>query len=431
MGVLHPGVRSGVRHLEGRTWRITARPDAAVVVTDVDGADRVVAEPGEVARVVMVPSAGLGQRATNRYGPRRFGRSSDVFAVLSDDAVLLAVPVRDLRQGRAFGSATDAEQTQRETAGVADFALALGLLLEPATESDVALFNASRGVVTSGPLTDRVVTRRRVHALLTVWGFVVLAVLASGYEDRRDETASQVLLVMLTALPFLALAIDTFVGSRQVLGQPRLPESPDRTSVANVSDAAMPMWIREAQLQIGRDDVVLKEYAFEFWTPGPAHGGVVTCVIGWDAVLFTDRHGSVLLAVPAAMWAGGDTSALEAACKQAGIAVEMRADVTLPPTVIAEYDPTIHRSGQALLYSLPLGDWGNPLAITGVTTALAGISLAVAGFVVGFRDGILPTDVLAGGLGAVIIALSTVTTVGLRLWERRLRSTDSTKEVRR
>ena len=418
--VLHPGVRSGLRHPEARHWRISSRGDGAVVVTGVDGTEDVVARPGEVTRAVLVPAADVARRTANRFAPRPFSRTSDVMALLGDERVLVAVLVHAVHQGRLFGGGADF-RLHRATSGIADFALTLGVPLEPATEADVALVNASRGVITEGPLSDRIVRQRRLHALLTVWVIVGLIVLATNAEEHHGDPGWMSVLTLFTAVPAMWLSVTSFLGSRRFVAQPRLPHSPTRTEVPNVADASLPTWILEAQLQIGADDVVLKEYAFEFWVPGPAHGGVVTCVIGWDAILFLDRHRVELLSVPAAMWVGPDDDALRQACNEAGINVEHRPDATLPPSVAAEYDPAIHRSGQAMLYSLPLGDWGSPMLVTGIVTGIVGAVLIFAGLGLPFRYGFEPTDVLTTVVGVIVLVLSLATTIGLRWWERRLR----------
>ena len=327
---------------DARQWRVRAGSDGSLVVHEPGGTERVVASPGQVARVVLVPAAQLGRRLLG-LGSRKLA-SSDVVSFLGDDTVLLTIPLSQIRLGSMEGD-------PRATSGASDVALTLGLALEPATDEEVRLVNSAPGALTRGTRTDALRTRLRWHLAAFVWlvaGYVAVIVLG---RDTENESVVVIVLAMTPAAVFLG--IEAWRRSSTFFAQ--TPTPPDaRVVVPNVAGPDRWRWLRESQLQIGRDDIVHVRHVQETWLPGPVRGGVVRCAVSDDAIWFFDRHDVFLSVLPAELWvpAGEEPHAIRDACTQAGITFTRHEGLDLPPFVAADLAPEVYASTQALTYTI-------------------------------------------------------------------------------
>lgn len=412
--VLQASTHGGPPVRDTRAWRIVAMAGGAVVAHDPDGGSRVVAEAGQVDRVVLVRGADLARRLG---GP---GKSADVVSILADHEVLLTVPVKVIH----LGVETADPDMMRATSGAADFAQSIGHTLEPATGEDITRVNAARGAFTRGPTIDALRRRRLAHVGLLIWIAIafVLVILADDESRAQAHLAALALLV-----PAVLFTIDAWRLGAQFLGQ-RPPSSDARMLVPNVLPADRWCWLREAQLQIGPDDIVHTEHVRETWLPGPRRGGVVTCAISPDAIWFLDRHRVTLSVVAAERWIGPGRSAeaLELACAGAGIQVEFRTAPDLPPTLEADLNPAVYASPQALLYLLPMQERGVMIPGAAWVVALAGFALGAGNLVLQIPRGVDPIDMVIGVAGLAIAAALTALELRYRRWNRRQMATGTT-----
>lgn len=412
--VLHASTHGGPPVLDTRAWRITAMAGGAVVVHDPDGSSRVVAEAGQIDRVVLVRGADLSRRTG---GP---GDSSDAIAILGDHEVLLTVPVTAIH----LGIETADPDIMRATSGAADFALSIGRTLESATPDEIARVNAAHKAFTRGPTMDGLRRRRVWHIVLLVW--LVIAYVLSIIADDENRTQAHLAGLVLLA-PVVLYTIDAWRLGAQFLNQ-RSPAPDGRVVVPNVLPDDRWNWLRESQLQIGPDDVVHTEHVRETWLPGPRKGGVVTCAISPDAIWFLDRHRVTLGVVPAERWIapGGSAEALELACAGAGIQVEFRNLPDIPPTLEADLAPEVYASPQALLYLLPLQERGVMIPAGAWIVGLAGGVYGAASIALQIADGIDAIDGLFGVVGLGAAAALAVLELRYRRWNRRQMATGST-----
>ncbi|MGJ9421827.1 hypothetical protein [Aeromicrobium sp. CF3.5] len=343
---LYAATRGGPLVDDVRHWRVEVTPDGSLVLHEPGGAPRVVASPGQVARVVVVPSSQVGRRL---LGAPLFNKPGqpwlDVLAFLGDDNVLLSMPFDLIDLGPSY------LLDKHRTSGAADVALSLGLTLEPATESEISRVNAAPGVHTRGTTKDALLARRRVHLAAFAWLIACFAAMIVIGSDRDDERVTAVGIAMIPALMLLTVAAwrrsAAFVNQR--------PSAPDgRTVVPNVAGPDRWRWLREHQLQIGSHDIVVIKHVIESWLPGPARGGVVRCTVSEDTIWFHDRHDVALSAVPAELWVtpGTAPTALQTACDDAGIAFTQRQVEDIPPFLASDLDPAVYASDQALQYSI-------------------------------------------------------------------------------
>jgi hypothetical protein len=424
---LYPGPRAGTRWREGRYWRITAATDGSVTEHDHRRRERVVARPGEIARVVLVPGDRTGRRLTNLLPV------GDVFALFGDgDRLLRAVAVESIALGYRREMAPEA--LARDRSGIADIALTLGLALEPATDREIAVVRRRRRHVTDGPLSDRQRRLRAAHlalivVLCTAWGLSFAA-------DRPGPASPWETITLLIAVTSaVVLAVPDAWGTLTFARRPPLPTPAAAfivPSVAGLTDPAAKAWARTGVLQIGADDVVLDEHATETWLPGPARGGVVACVVSMDAVHFVDRRSTKLLSLPARMWVLGheDHPTLTAACAEAGIEMIGTTEYDdLPAAVASVYtsaSATFLNEEGTYAYTLPsLSDQGSAAIVTPVFSGLFGLLLFVQGLL-----GVLPGDdsgrstavdlvTLVGG--AVAVGATAVSVIVRRSMNRAMR----------
>jgi hypothetical protein len=400
--VLYPGPRAGLRWREGRFWRIEARPDGSVTEHDHRGRSRTVAKPGEIARVVLVPAARTGRRATNLLP------IGDVFALFGDaDRLLRAVSVESIGLGyrREFAP----EMLIRDRSGIADIALALGLALEPATDTEIAAVRGRRRHITDGPLSDRLRRLRALHVVLlpllcAAWALSLAA------DQPGPTTPWKAATLLVATASALALSLTEATAAITFARRPPIPAPSNATvvpSVAALTDPTAKAWAKTGVLYISPDDVVLDEHGTEMWLPGPSRGGVVTCLITTDALHFVDRRSTRLLSLPVQMWTLGhdDHHALSAACEKAGIEVVTSNDYgDLPERVLALY---IDESASPMLeqgiyaWTLPsISDHGSPLIVTPIFTGLIGMLIAAEGLL-----GVLPADDPAKSTALEVVAL--------------------------
>jgi hypothetical protein len=381
---LRPGPRAGLEVAEARDWRIDVSPAGGVVVRRPGKPDTVVAEPGQVARVVLVRDA---QVPSTLRVPSQF---QEVLAVLGDDRVLVAVPLPLL----AHGKVTSAEDLRR-VAGADDFALSLGLSLEPATDADAALVARADGdAVQLGPVRPGL---RR--ALLAHLGLLALAALALVAAVLLDGTGRG-LAGCVAAAALLVLSVDQWRRRSSFL---RLvaPVTPQDRTVVRPAGAGRATNV--PQLQIGTQDVVHHADGWETWIAGPALGGVTRCVAGDDVVAFRDRRDATLLAVPAAPW-GADLDELAGACRRAGI--DFRRAGTHAGTALDAHVP-----------SMSLGATGEVLLVGPLATSVLAVTVAV-GLLFPLDD--LDVPRLVGAVAAVVAAvLSAGAQLRHRRWLRR------------
>lgn len=385
-----------------------------MVVHDPDGSSRVLAEAGQVDRVVLVRGPDLGRRLG---GP---DRSGDAVAFLGDHDVLLTVPVKAIH----LGIETADPDVMRASSGAADLALSIGRTLESATPEDITRVNAARSAFTRGPTMDALRRRRLIHVGLVLWLVIAFALAIIADDDNRAQARLAGIALL---LPIVLYTIDAWRLGAQFLGQ--RPPAPDgRVVVPNVLPADRWNWLRESQLQIGPDDVVHTEHVRETWLPGPRKGGVVTCAISPDAIWFLDRHRVTLSVVPAERWIvpGGSAEELELACAGAGIQVEFRDLPDIPPTLEADLDPTVYEHARALLYLLPLQERGVMIPAAAWVVGFVGGVFGVASFAVQIARGIDAVDMVFGVLGVASAAALTALELRYRRWDRRQMATGST-----
>lgn len=401
--VLYPGPRAGLRWREGRFWRIEAGGDGSVTEHDHRGRSRVVAGPGEIARVVLVPGDRTGRRATDPFLP-----VGDVFALFGDaDRLLRAVRVESIGLGYRREMAPAA--LTRDRSGIDDIALTLGLALEPATDREIAVVRRGRRHVTDGPLSDRLRRRRALHVVLLVvlctsWGLWLAA------DQPGATTPWQAATMLVTVAALLTLSLPDASAALTFARRPPVPAPPTATvvpSVAALTDPAAKPWAATAVLHISPDDVVLDEHGTEIWLPGPARGGVVTCLITMDAVHFVDRRSTKLLSLPVQMWTlgHGDHHALSAACDAAGIEVVTANEYDdLPVAVSAAYvsDSTSPAFAQGIyVWTLPsISDYGSAAVVTPIFAGIFGLIVTLNGLL-----GVLPGDVDGGSTALDVVAL--------------------------
>lgn len=293
---LRPGPRAGLEIAEARGWRIEVGPSGAVTMASPGQPDALIASPGQVARVVVLRGAQVPDAALH---PRGF---EDALALLSDDAALLVVPLHLL----AHGDVRDGAELRR-VAGADDFAQALGLALEPATDAEAAL--AAKAVVTvdRGPVRSSLRKAALRHvALLTVAALGAIAAMALS-----DDVGPY--LGLAAAVVVLLSAIDQWRYRSRFLRLVAGPVSEGaRADVPNVATGEL--------LQIGPEDVVHSGRGTETWIAGPRRGGAVRCLVAGGTLRFVDRHDTDLLVLDVTGWASAeDRRALERACRDAGI----------------------------------------------------------------------------------------------------------------
>jgi hypothetical protein len=408
--VLRAGTHGGPLLADTRSWTLRATLEGAVVSCEPGGVQRLVARPGEVDRMVLVRGEQLGARASGRLLGGR--RGDDVVALLGDDDVLLGVPVRHLHLGRPHGD----PDMMRATSGAADFALSIGLTLELATADDVARVRAAPGALTRGPAQDALARRRALHGALVAW--LVAAVIARTLIDS-DSAVAVLVSNLLLLVPLVLLAVDAWRGAEAFFSH-RPPAADDRIVVPNVAPDDQWTWVRDAQLQIGADDVVHVEHGMETWLPGPRVGGVVRCSVSPDAIWFWDRHDVPLAVVPAAPWTGahGDVEALSRACRAAGIELVRRREPDLPAMVAADLDPAVYASYNALLFLVPLHDRGVLLFGTTLLTAVGGVFIGAGSAAVQVDTGLRAADMVGAVVGLAVVAATIALVWRARAWNR-------------
>lgn len=304
---LRPGPRDGLEIAEARDWRIDATSNSGVVLREPGRPERVIASPGQVAKVVVL---------RNGQVPRRlqyYEAFDEVLVLRSDDRALLVVPLHLL----AHGEVRDAAELRR-VSGADEFAQALGLTLEPADDDDAAVAaRADDAVVLRGPVRSTVRPVFWRHCALLAIATVALL----GVINLSGDAALSAGFVGAAAVGLLAVDQWRFRGRFLDLVASR-PTSPARVEIPNVLGAIRDHSARAASLQIGADDIVHKSGAGETWVAGPRLGGVVRCVRSDDGTIrFFDRRHAELLVVLADPWISPDgaDSALESACRAAGI----------------------------------------------------------------------------------------------------------------
>ena len=402
---LRPGPRSGLEIADARGWRIDATSGGGIVQRTPDGTETAVAAPGQVARVVLLRGEHVPKRlrVTSRHG--FFEDYDEALAVLSDDAALLVVPVRLLSSGDVR-SATE----MRQVAGVDDFAQALGLALEPGTDADAALA-ADPSVHAQGPVRTalRPVFWRHV-VLLPVATIALIAVInASGDAGRIAAIVGTVALVI--------LAVDQWRHRSRFLELvTRRPSDAARVEVPSALGPGHPRGAREAILQIGPDDVFHAASGTETWVAGPRRGGVKRCLVSDDLLVFVDRRDAALLTLGVTSWIpDGDTSALERACRTAGIEVKRArgefAYTDEPDAVLART-----RFGPAYSPFMTQSALGDFVMLGPLATSLVAFVMAM-GHLVPFDD----LDVARASIAAAAAAacvISAAAQLRLRRWER-------------
>lgn len=301
---LRAGPRSGLEIAEARGWRIDVASGGGVVLHRPGAPDTVVAAPGQLTRVVVLQGGQVPRRL------KYFKGFDEVLALLSDDAALLVVPLHLLSHGKVTNAAE-----LRRASGADDFAQALGLTLAPATEREAHLASSARSVTTVGPVRSAL---RQVS-----WRHGVLIAIATiGLITAINLTGDASLIAGLAgAVATALLAVDQWRYRARFLELVENPPgSPERVDVPNVLGPEREIGAREARLQIGPDDVVHVLRGTEVWVPGPRRGGAAQCLIGRDSIRFLDHHGTELLIVDPASWIpADDDTAVQQACRQAGV----------------------------------------------------------------------------------------------------------------
>lgn len=416
--VLQPGRRDGLVRDDARSWRQEVSASGALAERHGSTRTRTVAEPGQVARIVHVPGELLSRRLLGR-GPWG-GRSGDAVAFLGDDDVLLTVGVDTLHHGIPDSDPA----AQRATSGLPDVSLALHHPLEPASADEVRRVAAARDAVAVGPAEKALRRRVLVHRLLALWllaALVLRAVVGPSPDDPHPW------LDLLVVAPLLAWAVDGLVLARRFVGGHDTNAALPATVVRNHAAPDRWAWVRESELRIDAEVVVLRQHAREAWVPGPAHGGVVRCEVSPDAVWFLDRHGVPLMVVPADLWARDDARSLRAACDAARIEVGRRREHDLPPYVQADYAPEVYKNRGALLYLISMRDRGMLVPGSTFIVPTAAVVAAAGALVPALRADVdgpgLVVAVVLGAAALLAAALSGATALLLRRWTARQMTT--------
>lgn len=300
--VVWPWHRAGLRVLEARHARLYVDETGALRATDATGKDRVLARPGEVTRVSHIPADVI---KVGRYQPNAMRGLVALWAgsrpvvVLNLFNLLLPASRSGVREALAVS-------------GVDAVAEALGLVVEPATEAEIRTARRWH----AGELLPELSPPRykRWLLLLCLVGLLIAFYVlpASQYPVQGSVSAAVAAGVLAAAVLYRAARVRRLITS---LDSPPAAEG-------RAEFAVDPKWraigmMAEARLQVGSDAVVLRLGGSETWVPGPARGGVATCINSGGSLTFRDRHDRVLLAFDQRLFEA-QRQAMMTAVRQAG-----------------------------------------------------------------------------------------------------------------
>ena len=285
---LRPALLGGRALPAVRAMRVRVGDDGALVLTQPDGSQRVLAGSGEVRRTVLVD-----------YAERRLvpggGYTGPVLLLLgADGGLLVAFILLDWQPP----SASD-ERDALEVSGFRALAAALGLPLEPPEKDDVPADRVVRRALLRPlpprPWPGRWATPLGVLGLVLCW----LAMVGS-------EEAIGAVFVVAT----LAVVGPVLVSSSRARAQARRAAATGATAgqwtgtvLRPRPDQPVTRGLAEVALQIDPDDLVLTDRGREVWLPGPRRGGVTHAVIDQTVVRLTDAVGRSYAHLDTQLWA--------------------------------------------------------------------------------------------------------------------------------
>jgi hypothetical protein len=283
---------SGLGIDDARELRIAVE-DGALTVRRPGREPEVVGSVATVRRVVWLD----GDRTAALLGRWRPWRQSSAatdggaMLVLGSAGLDLAVLVDDfVPWGGEPGE-------RRESSGAVDLARGLGVVLEAARHEDIPPRREAQDALVRPQADADTVVRRAL--VLTVFAGV-LAFLSWPYGGSVLGLVLNLASVA-TIAPVLALLIRC---RRRFDALVRVPPDPDGRRICPLFSSTEPTGATanvpepSPHLQLGEQDVVLVDSAgMEVWLPGPASGGVTSCVIGETATCWLDARGALLLAL--------------------------------------------------------------------------------------------------------------------------------------
>ncbi len=322
---LFPAPRYGLRAPEARSWRIGVE-GGALVERRPDAPARVVAEPGRLARVVLLRDAQVprslrsGLWCTALVGPGVPEREAVAF--LGDDAVLLVVGVSTFTP-LAVGFGEDAG---RRESGLLDVVAALGLPLERAEDDEVQRVAAHASAVTRGPVADQLARHLVAHVSMLL---IALAAVVALFAAPSYSRAGALVPASIALAALLGLSLDQWrLGSAflRAVGAPAPPT-----------------------LQVTGQHVSMSTGGTSTWIPGPEAGGAVQCQATDSTLGFVDRRDTLLLLLtPARTWRpDGDDAAVADACREAGIVHRRTERAAGVDAGLAAFDAALPRSLRA------------------------------------------------------------------------------------
>lgn len=329
---LRPMRVAGLGIADARELRIAVE-DGALVVRRPGRDPEVVGSAGSVQRAVWLDAA-QSRRVLFHPRSRAFDDWSGGSVVISGTGgVALSFLVDDFVP---WGG--DPAQ-RRESSGAVGLVRALGLVLEAADPQALPPGRAARAALVA-PHAGAAAAQGISLGLTLLAG--LLAFLSWPY---GGSVVGLVLNLgsLLAIGPVLLLLVRHQRRFESLVGRP--PDADGRL-VCPLPDAVVGQL--PSQLQIGERDVVMVDAGGrELWLPGPAAGGVASCVVGDEALCLLDARGILLLALAADQMVPDEASRgrLEQAARSVGISVT--ADPFLLPASGTPVDlrPAIDRPG--------------------------------------------------------------------------------------
>lgn len=301
--VIWPWYRIGLRIPEARHARMFVDEAGVVRCTDVEGRDRVLAEAGAVTRVCHIPAG--------RIRVRRF-RCSALFGLVAFWAESRPVAVLNLSELLLPASSSD---TQKDLAvsGVDAVAERLGLVVEPATEAEIRRARWWRDRHLLPELSRPPYKWWLLVANCLGWILAFLVLPSSEFAGAGSVYAVLASVVLLVPVLYRTRCVG------RLLSLLNLPPPAEGRTEFRVDPASRSIGLfADARLQIGSDAVVVKVGTKEHRVPGPARGGVVSCVSNGFALTFRDRRDRVLLAVNQQLFADQDAEIRAAVVSSGG-----------------------------------------------------------------------------------------------------------------
>lgn len=304
--MLVPGPRLPEMFDEAREWRVLAE-DGSLTEFLPGGRTRTLAQPGEVARVVILDGTTIPRRLVAHRTIRIRAEVDDVLVVLGqNDEVLFATPVwLWIAQNMPGGD------TAHAAIGVEEFARALGTQITAPTAEDVR--RVRRRDLSWGP--DRQVSQRL--GLLRMAIYVLSAPLFLYWALNIDGAGptSERWLNGLTLLPCVAgLGFLLWMHVREMRSWSR-----PRTDFGRPDWSVAGEWGWTVQFDLDRGELCISDGAAEYWLAGRGDGGPDNLAFRKTHLLL--RRGKTLIVVLPGYF---DRDQVLAAARRGGLDTEKR-----------------------------------------------------------------------------------------------------------